>query len=136
MVWPGVIQPGRVSDALVDFSDFLPTVCELASCDPGAVGAGDGRSFAAHLLSGDSAPRDWVFSEWDSDWFVRDHRWKLYGDGRLVEMQDDGGEVEVQTFDTEASPSSRASSRLSRIAADLLDGGRAPLGRVKRPPGG
>jgi arylsulfatase A-like enzyme len=55
MQWPGVIPADRASQGLVDFSDFLPTLCDLASCDPGAVGEGSGRSFAAHLISAEPA---------------------------------------------------------------------------------
>ncbi len=28
--WQGVIEPGRISDELIDFSDVLPTLCEVA----------------------------------------------------------------------------------------------------------
>lgn len=36
--WPGVIQPGQLSDALVDFSDVLPTLTEAAAAvTPGNV---------------------------------------------------------------------------------------------------
>ena len=34
--WPGVIEPGRVSDAVTVTSDILPTVCAAANVDPPA----------------------------------------------------------------------------------------------------
>ena len=70
--WRGCRDPGRRTDALVDFSDLLPTLCAVAGCAPEHVGRGDGQSFAAHLTEGAPAPRSWVFSDWDGESFVRE----------------------------------------------------------------
>ncbi|MFT7669965.1 MAG: arylsulfatase A [Planctomycetota bacterium] len=44
--WPGIDQPGRISDALVSVSDILPTVAEQWDLSPGQV---DGISFLSVL---------------------------------------------------------------------------------------
>ena len=31
---PGIVPKGKVSDALIDFSDLLPTFCDLAQTKP------------------------------------------------------------------------------------------------------
>jgi arylsulfatase A len=57
--WPGRIAPGSTCGDLVDFSDLLPTLCELAGAPlPGA--ELHGRSFAPQLLGRPGAPREWV----------------------------------------------------------------------------
>ena len=47
--WPGVVREGRVSDDLIDVSDFLPTLAELADAELPADVLLDGRSFADRL---------------------------------------------------------------------------------------
>jgi uncharacterized sulfatase len=46
--WPGKVQPGRVSDALVEYCDVTPTFVEAAGGTPDAVL--DGKSFLPVLL--------------------------------------------------------------------------------------
>jgi len=92
--WPGVIEPGQVTDQLVDFSDFVPTFQELAGAPiPDGL---DGISFAP-LLRGEAGPkREWMFCYYNPRpertepvRFVRDQHWKLYGDGRLFDIASD-----------------------------------------------
>jgi arylsulfatase A len=91
---PGTIPAGRVSDHLVGFSDFSPTFSELAGTKrPGQT---DGASFLAELRGAPMQPRDPVFIYY---WprpekgkplrFARGQRWKLYGDGRLIDVPND-----------------------------------------------
>jgi len=92
--WPGYIKAGSHDDALVDFSDWLPTLAEL-----GATKVGhkiDGISFAPKLfgLSGSKwKVRSFAFSESKSGkaW-VRTQRYKLYNNGQLYDVQKDGME--------------------------------------------
>ncbi len=48
--WPGTIPEGVVTDALVDFTDMLPTFCELTGAEIDANYEYDGISFAPLLL--------------------------------------------------------------------------------------
>ena len=87
--WPGVIPPGRVSKDLIDFSDILPTLCEMTGARPPEGLKLDGRSFAPQLRGERGAPREWVFSQLGEARFARDRRFLLHGDGRLFDLEND-----------------------------------------------
>ena len=90
--WPGRVPAGKVTDQLVDVSDFLPTLAEAAG---GSLPRGtplDGQSFAAVLHGSPRSARQWVYAERNDRAFVRDHRWKLYNDGKLFDMEQDPDE--------------------------------------------
>ena len=57
--WPGRIEAGSSCDDLVDFSDFFPTLCELAAA-PLPEEKLHGHSFAPQLLGKPGKPREWV----------------------------------------------------------------------------
>lgn len=57
--WPGQVQAGSVNEELVDFSDFLPTLCDLAGA-PLPEQAIHGTSFLPQLLGKPGTPRRWV----------------------------------------------------------------------------
>lgn len=70
--WPGHIEPGSVSSAMVQYVDILPTLLEAAGADstsidtgrPGAPDGGtgfDGRSFLPVLMGGEKTHRDYVY---------------------------------------------------------------------------
>jgi arylsulfatase A len=84
---PGV-QKGHISDALIDFSDVLPTLAELTGTKLPEKVAIDGHSFAPMLHGEKGKPRDWIFSFLASDRMIRDSRWLLEGDGRLYDCGD------------------------------------------------
>jgi arylsulfatase A len=79
---------GAVSKDLVDFSDFFPTIAELAGAKIPEGLVIDGRSFAPQLSGQPGRPREWVYVQLNDDRYVRDARWKLTGDGRLLDMKD------------------------------------------------
>lgn len=87
--WPGMIEPGRAIAEMVDLTDLLPTLAELAGAEPDAVER-DGISFAP-LLFGEKRVRErpWVYIENRGKRAVRSPRWKLYGDGRFFDLQTD-----------------------------------------------
>jgi len=55
--WPNVVPGSGESDVLVDASDFLPTLAELADASPDPSLKIDGRSFASEVL-GKPMPQD------------------------------------------------------------------------------
>ncbi len=57
--WPGKIQPGTVSDALVEYVDVLPTFIEAAGGKPPAVL--DGKSLLPVLTGKTAEHKDYVF---------------------------------------------------------------------------
>lgn len=95
--WPGKISPGTSSD-LVEASDFLPTLADLAGKTlPANWPATDGVSFAPRLLGQTATPREWAFfwydprPGWDKAKFSRsifalNHKYKLFSDGRMFDI--------------------------------------------------
>lgn len=68
--WPGRIEAGAQCADLIDFSDFLPTLCELS----GAALPEEkihGLSFAPQLLGKPAKPRDWVHVQNKESRYVR-----------------------------------------------------------------
>jgi len=97
IVWgPGRIKEGKVKKNLIDFSDFLPTIAELGEATLPDDRAIDGISFAPQLLGNSSKIRKWVYCDYAPRWgklkpsrHVQNTRWKLYGDGRFYDLQND-----------------------------------------------
>ena len=61
--WPaGIKKPGRVVDDLVEFSDFMPTICEVTGANLPSNYPGDGSSIFP-VLQGNSSVRkkDWIY---------------------------------------------------------------------------
>jgi arylsulfatase A-like enzyme len=96
----GVTAKGKVLDDLVDSTDFVPTILEAASAPRPADVRLDGVSFLPRLHGERGTPRDWVFCwhdprpGWDKEKYklevwARDRRWKLYLDGRLIDVPND-----------------------------------------------
>ncbi len=85
--WKGTTPTGRVCDDLIDFSDFMPTLTEVAGAEPPKGVTIDGRSFAPQLHGRPGNPREWIYIRLRDKRCVKDRRWKLYGDGTLVDLQ-------------------------------------------------
>jgi arylsulfatase A-like enzyme len=103
--WPGVIPAGRVIDAPVVNTDWLPTLLDL--CDLPKLPVADGVSIAALLTGKGSAPRRrffWHFPHYTNQGgrpggAVRDGKWKLiefYDTGtlELYDLSRDPGELD------------------------------------------
>ena len=109
--WPGVIQANSVNSDLIDFSDFLPTICESARINTDSLDL-DGRSFLAQLQGEKGMPREWIYSWYsrsgESDKarvFARTHRYKLYDTGEFYEIPADFDEqhpLEISTLDEQS----------------------------------
>jgi arylsulfatase A-like enzyme len=94
--WLGTSPKGKICDDLIDFSDFFPTLAQVAGAEiPGNLTV-DGKSFLPQIKGERATPREWVFCHYDPRWsvwkpcrFVRDKRWKLYDDDRLYDLHTD-----------------------------------------------
>ncbi len=96
--WPGTAPSGLVTDALVDFTDLMPTCADLAHAELPANTKIDGHSLAPLLRGEKFTPREWVFC-WNDPMMsqdkypltinARDHRWKLYDSGELYDVEND-----------------------------------------------
>ncbi len=119
--WPDTIPPGAVTTDLIDASDFLPTILEAAEITPPDDYFIDGRSFLPQLKGETGNPRDWIFFHFEPmsgrvhryARFIRDHRWKLYDDGRLFDLNADP--EEEAAFDPADDDGERSETR-SRLA--------------------
>ncbi|MFP6887587.1 MAG: sulfatase-like hydrolase/transferase, partial [Opitutales bacterium] len=88
--WPGKVAPSSVTQDLVDFSDWLPTVAELGRAELPAGVKLDGQSFVTSLLGRNESGRTFAFAESrDGQAFVRDQRHKLYANGKLYDLPAD-----------------------------------------------
>lgn len=94
--WKGRIKPNQVNQDLVDFTDFLPTLAEIAGAKPPAGVTLDGQSFAPQLRGQKGKPREWIFCHYDPRWanfkparYAQDKQFKLYQDGSLFDYRQD-----------------------------------------------
>ena len=107
--WPGNAPAGKVSDALVDLSDWLPTVCEIAGAKvPDKLGM-RGKSFAPLLRGQTFVAREQIYCWYErngkrakASQHTRDHQYKLYSDGRFYDVGNDF--KEQRPMDTEFLP--------------------------------
>ena len=96
---PGTVPAGVVSQDLVDSTDFLPTMLDIAGCElPSGIPI-DGRSFAPQLRGETGSPREWIYCWFDregrpeqAEVTVRNQRDKLYRDGRFFDVAADPDE--------------------------------------------
>ena len=100
---PGLIPEGQASADLVDFSDILPTLCDIGGVPvPASLSSSiDGRSFWPQMQGLAGSPRDWTYgwyqrrTDRNEIWeFVRDKRYKLYLDGNFYDLENDILELE------------------------------------------
>ena len=102
--WPGTIPAGKVNRDLVDFSDFMPTICDTIGASVPSKLKIDGRSFLPQLHGKTGSPREWTYC-WYSrnggmkgDEYARTQRYKLHRDGRFIDVANDP--LEVKPIDT------------------------------------
>jgi arylsulfatase A-like enzyme len=144
---PNMVPAGVTSDALIDFTDLLPTFAELAEGQPGDAVL-DGQSFAGHLLGLDSdGPRRWIMSMGASEArlspesrlvpatpyserVVRDKRYKLWiGEDRrswkLIDLATDPDESN-DLLDSREPEHRRARAQLERVVQGFSEDDAAP----------
>ena len=101
--WPGTAPSGVVTDNLIDFADFLPTLMNLEGKKPTKEMQLDGQSFHRQILGESNAPkRKYAFKFGcqnggkgagpTNGYWARTQDWKLYHDGRLFDMTVDSKE--------------------------------------------
>jgi arylsulfatase A len=93
--WAGTSPEGKVSNDLIEFTDFYPTLAQAAGTSLTADDPIDGRSFLPQLTGQPGTPRDWVLTHYQPYWnkqpgqFVRTQNLKLYRDGRFFKVPAD-----------------------------------------------
>ena len=96
--WQGTSPAGETLDDLVDFSDMLPTLCDLAGAEvPGNLDL-DGLSFLPQLKGKKGKPRKAIFCHyWGANGrtlegareMARDHRYVLFNNGDFFDLEND-----------------------------------------------
>jgi len=114
--WPGVISTNKVTDDLIDASDILPTLVDIAGAKLPTNKVLDGRSFVPQLKGQKGNPREWIFMELGSQWYVRDQKFKLNREGDLFDM---GKAPFEENLVARVSQNKEASDAKLRLAAAL-----------------
>jgi arylsulfatase A len=95
--WPGVVKENQVIHDLVDFSDFLPTLVEVAGAELPKDRIIDGVSFFPQLKGEEGQPREWAYCNYwnqgrtkagERQW-IRNQRFKLYSNGDFFDIEND-----------------------------------------------
>ncbi len=116
--WPGVTPAGKVSNDMVDSSDFLPTFAELAGAKlPKKII--DGHSLASQLRGEKGIPREWAFNQLANMWYVRETGWKLNQAGELFDMVDAPFSEKLTPADSKNDSAILARNRLQLALSQL-----------------
>ncbi|MGN0214744.1 MAG: sulfatase-like hydrolase/transferase [Muribaculaceae bacterium] len=90
-------ERGKVNSQLIDFTDFLPTLCEAAGIDRPSDPAVDGKSFYRQLYGKKKGVREWIYCWYaprkvfddQAAVFARNHKYKLYRTGEFYDVEND-----------------------------------------------
>jgi len=136
--WPAQFQQRGIQSQLVDFTDLLPTLCDVAGISTDQLRT-DGHSLAPVFTGKGESGRQWVYCHYirngfpkkpgdqaketaavqkqnsmiqakTAGTFVRNHRYKLYGDGRFYDINKDV---------TEKQPLTQLSRKTAAVMAEL-----------------
>ena len=131
--WPGTIEAGQVRGDLIDASDFLPTLADLAGARTPENWFTDGVSFLPALRGQEGGARKTAFfwydprPGWDKERYTRqifalDHHYKLFSDGRLFDIRGEGFREELVP-DPDLSDAARVSkARLEAVIGEKMSG--------------
>lgn len=120
--WPGKTPAGKVTQELMDFSDYFPTLAEAAGAKfPEGVKI-DGHSILRQLQGRPNKPRDWIFIELGRHWYVRNAGWKLDESGQLFDMSGAPFKEPLVTADTKDEKAIAARKELQAVLDQLNPG--------------
>lgn len=94
--WPGTVAAGQTNENLIDFTDFLPTLLDVAQVTSPENGTREGISFYPQLLGKEGPVREHIFCHYEPHWgnfpartYVQNNAWKLYTDGSFYHFAED-----------------------------------------------
>jgi arylsulfatase A len=128
--WPaGIKQPGRVVDDLVEFTDVMPTLCEVTGAELPPDYPGDGASIVP-ILEGNASARekDWIYIWYRGQVMVRDKQYSLLAktdgsDARLTRYKGpfDGEKLaDAALSESERAVKAQFEATLARLAKTRL----------------
>lgn len=98
--WQGTILAGQKNENLVDFTDFLPSLLDIAGTKDSWEETMDGVSFYPQLTGDPAETRDWIFCHYYPNWgkfskkrYVQNTEWKLYEQGIFYNVKSDPNEL-------------------------------------------
>ncbi len=128
IVWgPVVNEAGQKSQELVNFSDVLPSLVEIAGEKLPAGLTLDGRSLVPFIQNPGKTDRQQMFIHYEPRWgrqmdklarYAFDTQWKLYEDGSFFDLAADPGEASTLAQDQLEADALLAQQRLK----ELIDG--------------
>jgi arylsulfatase A len=136
--WPGHIATAKVSNDLVDSTDFLPTICAAAGIAVPADFKTDGHSFLPQLKGEAARPREWIYS-WYSPRgerlreFAFNQHYKLYKSGEFYDLKTDSAEQRPLPISSQTGQAAAAAKKLG-AALDQYKSARPP--NLPQPPTG
>lgn len=125
--WPGKTPRGKVLDDLVDFSDFLPTLCEATGTQIPDTLRLDGRSFLPQLKGQPGTPREWIYMWYARNGgvkgqsFTRNQRYKLYATGDFFDVRGDDLEKHPLALESLSAEQRRVRSDLQLALDQFAD---------------
>ena len=97
--WPGKVKPNAHTNTLIDFSDFFPTICDVAGIQLDSNLDLDGISFYPELIGKKAIQRRWIHTWYNRDGgsnplratreWVRDETYKLYVGNEFYNVKKD-----------------------------------------------
>jgi arylsulfatase A len=134
--WPGSIKSGHVTDTLVDFTDIMPTLCELSGAKLPEGYPGDGVSLIPELTGKGERDKPWVYFWYRGQVCARNATHSLVGnqDGSKMRFLEYARAYDAKELDVNAltKPQQAAHKNLARVIADLAKTRPAELGTPKR----
>ena len=126
--WPNHITSGGMSEELVDFSDFLPTLAEFAKTSvPNKI---DGQSLTQHLLGKKVSHRKWSYCWYHRNGVrekasrhIRDQHYKLYADDRFYELDTDPMEMTPLTTERQSTKAKMVRQEFRKILTQVESAG-------------
>ncbi len=120
--WPGMTPAKKVSKDLISLADPYATFAELAGAKLPAKLTIDGQSFASQLQGKPGTPRDSVYVQLGSKWFVREANYKMNETGELFDMKDAPFQENFIPTESDTDESKAARNRLSETLSTLNPG--------------
>ena len=120
--WKGKTPNGKVSDMMVDASDFYATFMDLAGIKS-TDRIIDGESILPEIKGQKNNHRTWAFNELGNKWYVRELNWKLNQAGELYDMLKAPFEEILIPKDSKDKEAIAARARLQKILDKLNPAG-------------
>jgi arylsulfatase A len=120
--WKGTTPKGKVSNTMVDASDFYPTFMEICGIKK-AENILDGESILPEIKGIKKAHRTWAYNQLASKWYVRELNWKLNQAGDLFDMTQAPFEEIAVAKDTKNKKAIAARLRLQKLLDKLNPAG-------------